>query len=155
MNYASRLFAALVLAVGTASAGAVSIDLGETRNSGAQTTTDGQDTWTLETGSGVTGLKFFRTDSAPTETVVLTIEGGVFGSPFALSAGESFTVEASANSQYTVIVGTASSLTGGAYSLSVTAVPLPAAAWLFGSALLGATLVARRKDRQSDTVLAV
>ncbi|MET0028743.1 MAG: hypothetical protein ABW101_14035, partial [Candidatus Thiodiazotropha sp.] len=42
-------------------------------------------------------------------------------------------------------VGNADGAMGGAYDVTVSAVPLPAAAWLFGSALLGfVTYSARR-----------
>ena len=38
---------------------------------------------------------------------------------------------------------------GSLISDDLTAVPLPAAAWLFGSALIGLTVVARRRDKQA------
>jgi len=38
---------------------------------------------------------------------------------------------------------------GSLSSDDLTAVPLPAAAWLFGSALMGLTVVARRRDKQA------
>ena len=41
---------------------------------------------------------------------------------------------------------------GSLISDDLTAVPLPAAAWLFGSALMGLTVVARRRDKQAPTV---
>jgi len=41
---------------------------------------------------------------------------------------------------------------GSLISDDLTAVPLPAAAWLFGSALMGLTVVARRKDKQAPVV---
>ena len=41
---------------------------------------------------------------------------------------------------------------GSLISDDLTAVPLPAAAWLFGSALIGLTVVARRRDKQAPAV---
>ena len=41
---------------------------------------------------------------------------------------------------------------GSLISDDLTAVPLPAAAWLFGSALMGLTAVARRRDKQAPSV---
>ena len=38
------------------------------------------------------------------------------------------------------------------YDDDLTAVPLPAAAWLFGSALMGLTVVARRRDKKTPLV---
>jgi len=41
---------------------------------------------------------------------------------------------------------------GSLISDDLTAVPLPAAAWLFGSALMGLTVVARRRDKKTPLV---
>jgi len=41
---------------------------------------------------------------------------------------------------------------GSLISDDLTAVPLPAAAWLFGSALMGLTVVARRRDKKASLV---
>jgi hypothetical protein len=41
---------------------------------------------------------------------------------------------------------------GSLISDDLTAVPLPAAAWLFGSALMGLTVVARRRDKKAPLV---
>lgn len=40
--------------------------------------------------------------------------------------------------------------TGGSYSMSITAVPVPAAVWLFGSGLIGLIGIARRKVQAID-----
>ena len=53
-------------------------------------------------------------------------------------------------SYHAVITGTSTGLSGGTYIMSMAAtpapVPVPAAAWLLGSGLIGLVAVARRKD---------
>jgi hypothetical protein len=53
-------------------------------------------------------------------------------------------------SYHAVITGTSTGLSGGAYMMSMVAtpapVPVPAAAWLLGSGLIGLVAVARRKE---------
>ncbi len=56
---------------------------------------------------------------------------------------------------YTLYVGgTNDASLGGFYDINVSTVPIPAAAWLFGSALLGLVGVARRKSLSSKTLTA-
>lgn len=60
-----------------------------------------------------------------------------------------------ADTQYTLkITGNITGDDGGSYAGLVTAVPLPAAAWLFGTALLGGAVVARRKQQSLAGALA-
>lgn len=47
------------------------------------------------------------------------------------------------------IVGDATGLAGGDYTGSITAVPVPAAAWLFGSALIGLAGMSRRRNQRA------
>ncbi len=49
------------------------------------------------------------------------------------------------NSTYTIAVGGVNGVLGSDYSMEVQAVPVPAAVWLFGSALLGLAGIKRRR----------
>ena len=62
-------------------------------------------------------------------------------------AGTGFSVPLGVGDYSYVIQQTGPQLTGYSLDFVVTAVPLPAAAWLFGSALLGLTVLARRRLR--------
>jgi len=88
------------------------------------------------------GLNFEIFDSAASSVFSLTpgqISGGLFF--FAMAAAE----------VYTLVVSGMISLAGsdGAnYTLQVSAVPIPGAAWLFGTALLGGGIVVSRRRRR-------
>lgn len=66
------------------------------------------------------------------------------------NSGTSFITGLLAAADWTLFVnGDASGILGGAYSGSVTAVPLPAAFWMFGSALMGLFAFARRRNQHA------
>lgn len=73
----------------------------------------------------------------------------IVGSPIATATGTNLSnVGVLASTQYSLIISgltTATPFNIITGSIAVTSVPLPAAAWLFGSALLGLTMVARRR----------
>lgn len=68
------------------------------------------------------------------------------------SGVSAFSTHVLPGSYHAIITGNSTGLSGGAYIMSVTAspapalVPVPAAAWLLGSGLIGLVAVARRKD---------
>ena len=100
-------------------------------------------------GPGLSGLTLLTTQLAanPGDTLGVTLQlfGHDFGAP-------------GTNGEYTVVVGDQGNI-GGRYKLSlnasstamyanniVQAVPIPAAVWLFGSALAGMGIIGRRKE---------
>ena len=77
---------------------------------------------------------------------ITDLSGNVIGQGV---SGTQFTVGGlNAETDYTLAIsGDVTGDDGGSYNAAiVAAVPLPAAAWLFGSALLGVVVVARRRD---------
>ena len=55
-----------------------------------------------------------------------------------------------ANNDYRLIIsGDANGNSGGLYTVAISAVPIPAAVWLFGSGLVGLAAVARRKKSEN------
>lgn len=84
-------------------------------------------------------------DSASTTGVVsFAVVDGFFKALNALDAGDIATFTVAPTD--TDLNFTVAPIGLGSFALTVTAVPIPAAAWLFGSAILGLTLVARRQS---------
>lgn len=87
-------------------------------------------------GAWTFDLKEFSIDKVLSDTLILTGTGFLYK-----DIADQHAVTWSFSSE-----GLVSSTTGlGSYSMSVTAVPVPAAVWLFGSGLIGLVGVARRK----------
>ncbi len=71
-------------------------------------------------------------------------------------SGLDFTTDVLSAGEYTLEVsGTVTGSAGGVYAGTLSAIPLPAAAWLLGSALLGLTLVSRRQQKNSLSISSV
>lgn len=103
----------------------------------------------LEGGGSVSESGFIREGSAGSNTALITLGGDASGSM-------SFTTPVTSGDPGIFTVGAGNftlSLDGGGgaalYDFRITAVPLPAAAWLFGSALLGFASIARRRGHDS------
>jgi len=81
---------------------------------------------------------------------------GDFGGTVGSGSGENFVVELAAGSWSLVVGGNIDGTAGSQYGGAVTvgAVPLPADDWLFGSAIMGLTLVARRRNQRSGALTA-
>jgi hypothetical protein len=87
---------------------------------------------------------------------IVGIKMDIFNSDYSIllsSSGDNVSVDGTnvaAGSYHAVITGFGSGTKGGAYQMSIyaepTAVPVPAAAWLLGSGLIGLVAVARRKE---------
>jgi hypothetical protein len=71
-----------------------------------------------------------------------------------IKAGESYDFAINADETYSIAAAwqNGPETFNNGYQLTVTAVPLPVAAWLFGTAVLGLTVVARRKDKEPGGV---
>ncbi len=68
-----------------------------------------------------------------------------------LNAPGSFTFNATPGQYFVSFFGEAGASTSyGMYGIEISQVPLPAAAWLFGSGLIGLAAVARRKTQQKS-----
>jgi len=112
----------------------------------------------------LTAVNALFTVNTPADFTDLSFEwsDGVNPSIF-ISGGDASTAIAFAllpTTLYTITVTGMTSLTGGSnpfgqYDISVSAVPIPGAAWLFGTALLGGGIVvSRRRRRRAATAAA-
>ncbi|MEE4110482.1 MAG: hypothetical protein V2I24_14110 [Halieaceae bacterium] len=124
----------LFCAAGIASASSVPLNAGDTA------TLLVFDNYDFDLG-GVDGIKLNNSGSSDVFTFAV-LNGGFKAFNFLLP-GEtaSFTVTPLSPLNLTA----ASSTPGGSFSLDVTAVPIPLAAWLFATALVGLTVVGRRQ----------
>lgn len=111
------------------------------------------DTWEFTLGPAHSDVQVILNNVAVGGGLVFNI-AGLTGTLDGIG-GLVFTAANLAAGPHTLTVsGTGTGALGGLYSgsLSVTAVPLPAAAWLFGSAVLGLSLVSRRKQQAKAAV---
>ncbi|MDD5581102.1 MAG: hypothetical protein PHY16_17760 [Methylobacter sp.] len=97
------------------------------------------DQWSLNVDPGeVASISFKSFEFSP----FLTIDG------FTASSGGAYSLTNLGPGLYNFLVsGTASGIGGGQYGVGVSAVPLPAAVWLFGSAMLGFLSLAKRRNQ--------
>jgi hypothetical protein len=126
-------------------------------------TLDPGDTYYFSEGSQTPDTYTF-TLSAPSDVLIklqsgseVTINGFLTGGGVDQSGDEGLIVEflvtgLAADTPYELLVTkdpNQGQPNGQPYTGSISAVPLPAAAWLFGSAIMGLTLVARRRRNES------
>lgn len=102
----------------------------------------GVNEYSFTTGSGVTGLNLSGDQNAVGKSFYVLSNGQAQIFDQASSAlGGSFNV--SQNTDYTLYVMGPG---GGDYNLALTAVPIPAAAWLFGSVLVALGITGRKRN---------
>ena len=139
-------FSSSAVSAATADCGMLNID--DSCSSGIQVYGAGADEYQFEAGSGVTGVKLSGLQlSGGNSFYVLSGEDGVEAKMFdssETSLGGSFNVVA--GNDYTLYVMGSG---GGGYNATLTAVPLPAAAWLFGSVLVALGVTARKRNMAS------
>ena len=150
----SAKWAMALLALGAFSSSTVSaattscgtLNPADSCSSGLQVRGAGEvDEYQFTAGSGVTGVELSGDRSTGEESfyVLSTGQAEIFDSS-ASTLGGSFNVVA--GSDYTLyIMGTGAQ----AYDFALTAVPLPAAAWLFGSVLVALGVTARKRNMSS------
>jgi hypothetical protein len=96
----------------------------------------------------LTDLTFFPGASFGTIALGISTSSHLFGSTFLVSPSAndsaSFTFTASPGKYFSNVAATCTGLCS--YGISITAVPLPPAIFLFGSSIIGLMLIARRKS---------
>ncbi|MEM6483727.1 MAG: hypothetical protein AAF662_01900 [Pseudomonadota bacterium] len=129
-----------ILSVGTTAA---------TLNANDTVTLTTFDNYDFTLGDNVSRVILNLRGSSEIGVVTFAVVDGIFKATnnLAVGGGASFTVDTSDSA----LNLTVAPLAAGAFTLDVTAVPIPAAAWLFGTAVLGMTLVSRRRAKTIDT----
>ncbi|MEM6604580.1 MAG: hypothetical protein AAF671_02405 [Pseudomonadota bacterium] len=145
---AQQLRAKMLMAVAcltfTSAVSAVTLDVGDT------VTLTSFDNYDFTLGDNVNRIILNLSGSSDIGVVSFAVVDGIFKATnnLAVGGGATFTVDTSDSA----LNLTVAPLAAGNFSLDVTAVPIPAAAWLFGTAVLGMTLVSRRKARLQEQV---
>lgn len=158
MNMVAKAVFAAALAVLSLSAGATSLGLNQsTTLEGNITDLSTPDTFSLT--SEIDGQFLIeRTDDNKGRLYTLNFIDGEFSEMVTgISSGDTYAFDVTAGTEYQIDVnfqgGNQQSLFN-PYQFTVTAVPIPAAAWLFGSALLGIAVVSRRSRAAAAPLVA-
>jgi hypothetical protein len=103
-----------------------------------------------DTGAGASRHDTFITDPAPVSNPFGSDDLTLLGWGVASSVGETLTtvfdLDSTYGGEYTIIIGALGGVAGN-YKLTVQPVPIPAAVWLFGSALVGVFTIGRRNSK--------
>lgn len=162
-----KLFTKLFLITAFCFTGSVSaayvLELGDSVQLGGQVngpllngTGDILNRYEFDLGSDVTGLKVELGGLAVDMDGVKFTEAGLTpaewaaasGTPLEVGETTTFTVT-SAGDYWLGVKGAITNPWSGIYSVTVTAVPLPAAFWMFGTALMGLFAFARRRNQHA------
>lgn len=103
-----------------------------------------------DAGAGASRHDTFFTDPTPVNNPLGSDDLTLLGWGVASSVGETlsqvFDLDTTYGGEYTIIIGALGGVAGN-YQLTVQPVPIPAAVWLFGSALVGVFTIGRRTSK--------
>ena len=105
-----------------------------------------EDTWNFQTTGDTTILIHLQSYEFGGYWQIGDLNGDLGG-----AGGTEFTVDVTGTEHVLVVTGTLDGTHGGSYQGTIAAVPLPAAVWLFGSAIMGLTVSARRRKNSGVT----